>query len=54
MFNQLLSACTRWTFGESLASNPKKHIKCVSPNNRPCHTTIIHEVFEKNCSCHMK
>ena len=36
MFTVLLSACTRGTFGGSLASNSKRPVKCVSLNNRPC------------------
>ena len=33
MFIGLLSACTTKSFGESLASNSKGHIKCVSLDN---------------------
>ena len=33
MFIGLLNACTKRSFGESLASNSEGHIKCVSPNN---------------------
>ena len=36
MFIGLLSACTIGSFGESLVSNLKRHVKCVSLNNQPC------------------
>ena len=36
MFIGLLSACTIGSFGESLASNLKRPIKCVSLSNKPC------------------
>ena len=38
MFIGLLSACTTESFGESLASNSKGHIKCVSLDNLPYQT----------------
>ena len=37
MFIGLLSVCTIGSFGESLVSNSKGPIKCVTLNNRPCH-----------------
>ena len=36
MFIGLLSVCTIGSFGESLVSNSKGPIKCVTLNNRPC------------------
>ena len=36
MFIELLSTCTTARLGESLGSNSKGHIKCVSLNNQPC------------------
>ena len=38
IFTGLLSVCTIGGFGESLASNYKERIKCVSLNYRPCQT----------------
>ena len=38
MFIGLLSTCAIESFGESLASNSKGSIKCVSPNNQPGQT----------------
>ena len=38
MFIGLLRALTTTRLGDSLASNSKGSIKCVSPNNRPCQT----------------
>ena len=35
MFIGILSACTIGSFGESLVSNSKWPIKCVSLNNHP-------------------
>ena len=36
MFIGLLNALAPISFGESLAFNSKKSIKCVSLNNQPC------------------
>ena len=36
MFIGLLSLCTIGTFSESLISNSKELIKCLTLNNRPC------------------
>ena len=38
MFIELLSVCTLKCFCESLASNSKGTMKCLSPNNRPYQT----------------
>ena len=39
MFIGLLSACTIGSFGESLSSNSRWPIKCVSLDNQPCQVT---------------
>ena len=36
IFIELLSVCAIRSFGESLLSNSKGFLKCVSLNNRPC------------------
>ena len=36
MFIRLLSACTKGSFGESLVSNSKEPLKCLTLNNGPC------------------
>ena len=41
MFTGLLSACTIGSLGESLGSNLKRPMKCVSLNNQPCKTRPI-------------
>ena len=46
MFIGLLSASTTARLGESLGSNSKGHIKCVSLNNRPCQAC-------QACPCHL-
>ena len=40
MFIGLLRACKRRGFGDSLTSNSKGPIKCVSLNNRPCEARL--------------
>ena len=41
MFIGVLRACTIGCLGESLASNSKGHLKCVSLNNRLCQARPI-------------
>ena len=38
MFPGLLSVCTTWSLGKSLASNTEARLKCIPLNIRPCQT----------------
>ena len=40
LFIRLLSLCAIVRFGESLVSNSKGPIKCVSLNNQPCQARL--------------
>ena len=45
----IVIACTIGRFGESLASNSKRAIKCIPLNNRPCRPrpTLVDETLMK-------
>ena len=49
MFIRLWSTCTIGSFGESLVSNLKRLVKCVSLNNQPCKARppIVNVNFDK-------
>ena len=48
MFIRLLSVYTIESFGESLVSNSKRFVKCVSLNNHPCQARAILNSINSN------